>query len=149
MSDCAQRIGRNGVRTGLVAALLAGVLSGCAVYHAAPLPVTPDVTAAAPAGPLDMAAAARLALKESPDLSALRRKAGVKGAEGAFGGAPHGAAVAAGGGPPGGRDPVGDVGGLPQSLRLARRLRVPHLGLPDAVPAARSRRMICRHRTRP
>ena len=38
------------------------------------------------------------------------------------------------------RLPVGDVGVVARSLRLARRLGVSHLGLPQAVPAARSRR---------
>ena len=86
MPYCAQRIGWNSLRSGLVVALLAGALSGCAVYHAEPLPAAPDVAAMAPAGPLDMAGAARLALKASPDLAALRRKAAVTEAQAEAGG---------------------------------------------------------------
>ena len=36
--------------------------------------------------------------------------------------------------------PVGHLGRLAQPLRLARRRRVPDLGLPAALPAARARR---------
>ena len=68
------------VRKLAVCAALVGALSGCAVYHAAPLPAAPDLTAA-PAGPLDMVGAARLALEKSPDLIALRRKAQVTEAQ--------------------------------------------------------------------
>ena len=36
--------------------------------------------------------------------------------------------------------PVVELGGLAQPLRLARRRRVPDLGLPPALPPARARR---------
>ena len=42
------------------------------------------------------------------------------------------------------RLPVGDVGGVAQPFRLARRRGVSHLGLPAAVPAARPRRHAAR-----
>ncbi|MDE3116941.1 MAG: TolC family protein [Pseudomonadota bacterium] len=86
MPYCAQKVRRGSIRSGLLAALLAGGLSGCAVYHAEPLPVAPDVAAQAPAGPLDMIAAARLALKANPDLAALRHKAEVSDADAEIGG---------------------------------------------------------------
>ncbi|MDE2350382.1 MAG: TolC family protein [Alphaproteobacteria bacterium] len=77
---------RNTVRSGLIVALLAGLLCGCAVYHAEPLPAAPDVAPSAPSGPLDMTKAARLALKASPDLAALRRQAEVTEATADVGG---------------------------------------------------------------
>jgi len=77
---------RTAFRSAALAVFVGGSLSGCAVYHAEPLPLAPDAAAQAPAGPLDMAAAARLALKQSPDLAALRQKAKVTEAEADIGG---------------------------------------------------------------
>jgi len=65
---------------------LAGVLSGCAVYHAAPLPNAPELTARPPQGSMSMAAAGRYAIAHSPDLVAERRRTDVSLAQAYQGG---------------------------------------------------------------
>ena len=68
-----------------VLVISAGV-SSCAVYHASPLPTGPDLAPAAPSGPLSVTEVARLAVAQSPDLIAERRKAGVSEAQAYEGG---------------------------------------------------------------
>ena len=58
-----------------LALAFAGSLSGCATYHAAPLPPTADMTPISPRKELDMAAVAKLALSRSPALTTKRRQA--------------------------------------------------------------------------
>ena len=65
---------------------LAGALSACAVYHAAPLPQAPELAARPPQVSMNMAAVARYAIDHSPDLAVARRRAEVNVAQAYQGG---------------------------------------------------------------
>lgn len=66
--------------------VLAGSLSGCAVYHAAPLPTLPNLAQSLPATPMTMELIGRYAVDHSPDLIAARRRADVSTAQAYAGG---------------------------------------------------------------
>ncbi len=56
------------------------LLAGCAVYHTAPLPKSPDLAPALPRQTLTMARATRFALAHNPDLAVARRAAALAAA---------------------------------------------------------------------
>lgn len=72
------------MRSFAMVVLISATVSGCAVYHSEPLPVTPDLTALLPIAathPLTMADTVTLAVQRSPNLLIERRKANVAEAQ--------------------------------------------------------------------
>lgn len=74
------------MRKVLLALATAGGLSGCAIYHDAPLPQNAELAAPPPAAPMTLMAVGDYALAHSPDLLAERRKSDVAVAQAYEGG---------------------------------------------------------------
>ncbi len=66
--------------------ILAGGLSACATYHAAPLPEAPKLALQPPQPMMDLSAVGRYAIAHSPDLEVARRRAEVNVAQAYQGG---------------------------------------------------------------